>query len=346
MAASEAAAAANSPQLQAVVEQYEKDLAAQNASGPFDLGPEQRELNRKAFKQLVGLAPFNAWDIHCVNTCDLIYRFLIQQRWDVDKAVAGIKGYKEWREKNKMNEVLWEEFDPELEKRFSFQGVDFNGQPICLNCPDPTFVGTMLERFPREVLLRHQLKVVEQGRRICLSLNAQRISGITDLQHLGLSIVKNMSAMGLLKEAATLIQHMYPENMRIAMICNGGWVWSGLWAIIRPFLDERVQKKFHTCGAGDDMKKELAKFMDLAQIPVAFGGKAPDNRPLQFKALAEIRSLPRATAPTWAVGAYQAAPFAEFSAVAAAAAAMPGSPGSPPTPASPPSTPAGAYNKQ
>ncbi len=55
-------------------------------------------------------------DIHKVSDCDLIYRFLIAHRWDVAKAADGLRAYAERRAKNRMNDVLWEEFAPEVKQ--------------------------------------------------------------------------------------------------------------------------------------------------------------------------------------------------------------------------------------
>ncbi len=308
------------------IKKYEADVASQNSSGPFTFTPEQIAANKKVFSMLTDLIPFN--DIHKHSDCDLIYRFLIAKRFNIDDTVKGLREYVKWRTENKINEILWEPFPDELERLYRFQGVDLFGQPIFYNRPDPAFISEMMEKYPREFILRFNMKVIEQGRRICLSLGADRIASIVDMNKLGISIVRNMGAMGLLKEGSTLIQTQFPENMKTMLIQNGGFVFSGIWAIVKPFLDERVQKKIQNVGSGDSMVVEMAKWVDVNTVPVSFGGKGPENTK-RFRALAELDTLAKGSAPSWPIGAYKGALAFEDDAAS-----------NPSSPASPPATPA------
>jgi hypothetical protein len=308
------------------IRKYEADVASQTASGPFVFTPEQIAANKKVFSLLTDIIPFD--DIHKHSDCDLIYRFLIAKRFNIDETVKGLREYVKWRADNKINEIIWEPFPDELERLYRFQGIDLFGQPIGYNRPDPTFVGEMMQKYPRELIIRYNMKVIEQGRRICLSLGADRIASIVDMDKLGISIVRNMGAMGLLKEVSTLIQHQFPENMKTMLIQNGGYVFSGIWAIVKPFLDERVQKKIQNVGSGDSMQQEMLKWVDVNTVPVSFGGKGPETI-RRFRALAEIDTLPKGSAPTWPIGAYKGALAFEDTTAS-----------TPSSPASPPATPA------
>ena len=198
--------------LEAAIKKYEQDVATQKSSGPWDFTPEQVAANKKVFAMVTDIIPFD--DIHKHSDCDLIYRFLIAKRWKVEDAVKGLKDYIKYRQDNKLNEILWEHFPEELEKLYSFQGIDLQGRPIAYNRPDPAFVGEMMTKYPREYIIRYNLKAIEQGRRICLSLGVDRIASVVDMAKLGLAIVKNMSAMGLLKEISGIIQANFPENLK------------------------------------------------------------------------------------------------------------------------------------
>lgn len=55
------------------------------------------------------------------------------------------------------------------------------------------------------------------------------------------------------------------------MICNAPWVFTGIWAIVKGFLDEKTRKKIQMVGGG--YKKELLKYIDENQLADFLGGK-------------------------------------------------------------------------
>lgn len=53
-------------------------------------------------------------------------------------------------------------------------------------------------------------------------------------------------------------------------IINTGFLFSGLWLIVKPWIDPKTQAKIKiVSGSG---KKELAKAIDVANLPVFLGG--------------------------------------------------------------------------
>ena len=288
----------------AAIQRYADDIARQTKSGPWDLTAEHIAFNKQCFAMLTDVVPIP--DIHKTSDCDLIYRFLIAKRWNVKEAAEGIRKYIVFRAENKMDQILWEPFPEELEKLYRFMGVDLTGQPVGYNRPNPAFVSEMMQKYPRELIIRNQLKIIEMGRRICLGLGVDRITCITDMGLLGVSIVTNLKAMGLIKEMSTVVQTHFPENMRTMLVCNGGWTFSGVWAVIKPFLDERVQKKIQNIGSGAGMAAEIAKWIDLTQVPASYGGSGPEKMP-KFRSVHELDAIAPGTKPSWAPGAYRGA---------------------------------------
>lgn len=321
--------------------QYEADLKAQSASGPWEIGAEQKQKNRQVMCALVaakgGVVPFD--DINKVNDCDLIYRFLIAQRWDVQKTIDALTAYAAWRKENKMNEIMWEIFPEELDRKFSFAAtLDFGGRPVILSRPKPADLSVMLEKYSRPVVIRHQLKITEMGRRLCKSVGVDRLANIFDMYELGFSVVSNMTAMSMLKEVAATIQTYFPENTKVILILNQGYAFNAIFAMLKLVLDERVQNKFVPCGSGEAAVKALSQHMNTGRLPKSYGGSVPDEAPPHlFKAFADIPTSPPGSPNSWPRGAFKDAPLctpeeaAAFFAAAAAARA-----------ASPPSSPAGA----
>jgi hypothetical protein len=195
-----------------------------------------------------------------------------------------------------------------------------HGRPVYLWRPHPSLLTELMNKFPREQIVYHYVKVIEQGRRIMLSQGTDRIVAVMDLSMMGIKALANLKAMSLLKEISALIQMQFPENLAVMAIINGGWTLSGVMKVLGAVLDERVIKKVQNCGSGDAAQKELGKLLDLNDLPKSFGGNGPEvGRP--FKALAEIPSSPVGSPPAWAQGAYRGSAFADIAPTAAQIAA-------------------------
>jgi hypothetical protein len=252
---------------------YEKNLAMMTHSGPHDLTAENQQLNREVFEQIKPILPFD--DIHKISDCDLIYKFLIAQRWDVDKAAVELVEYSQWRKEMRLNDILWETFPPEATELLPyFQGTDNFGYPIFYDRPSPAKIGQVLKTVPRETLVRTHIVMMEQGRRLCKAMRVDRVTCLLDMSLLNMSIVTNPSAIGIMKEFSRMDQKYYPENMRTMMITNSGWTFGSLITMLKPMLDVRVQKKIQTLGSGAKLQADMAQWAPIEQVPSEYGGTA------------------------------------------------------------------------
>lgn len=55
------------------------------------------------------------------------------------------------------------------------------------------------------------------------------------------------------------------------MIVNAPWVFTGIWAVVKAFIDEKTRKKIQLIGGS--YKKELAKYVEPDQLAEFLGGK-------------------------------------------------------------------------
>jgi hypothetical protein len=261
---------------------YERDWAAMTRSAAHVLTPENRAANRQVFQLLVadGLIPLD--DIHKLNDCDLIYRFLIARRFDVAVTHKSLVNYIAFRRRERINELLWEPFPAEVAPAVpKFLSCDRDGIPVSFNVPDPSLLTKLLKRYKREELMRYNYYSLEQGRRLCKALGMERFTSVMDLDQITMGIVTNPSAIGMLQDLSHAMQEFYPENVRSVYICNGGWAFSVAWAALRPLLDERLLAKFNNVGGGSKAKlaKGLGKAIDLAELPERYGGTKPESAP-------------------------------------------------------------------
>jgi hypothetical protein len=75
----------------------------------------------------------------------------------------------------------------------------------------------------------------------------------------------------LVKLAAKVGSDYYPEIMGNTLIVNAPIVFSGIWSVVKGFLDEKTRKKFKIIGGG--FKATLLEFIDDENIPSFLGGK-------------------------------------------------------------------------
>lgn len=55
------------------------------------------------------------------------------------------------------------------------------------------------------------------------------------------------------------------------MIVNAPWIFTGVWAVVKAFLDEKTRKKIQIIGSSS-YKKELLKYVDADQLADFLGG--------------------------------------------------------------------------
>ena len=103
----------------------------QTRSGKHDISEEQRELNKQVREQITSIP-----DAKKINEEDLVYRFLIANKWDVPNTVQALKNYTDWRTSANIDNVTEETFPQEIceTAMCGFHGVDKQGNPVCV-CP-------------------------------------------------------------------------------------------------------------------------------------------------------------------------------------------------------------------
>jgi hypothetical protein len=53
----------------------------------------------------------------------------------------------------------------------------------------------------------------------------------------------NKRVQNLVKLGSSIAQDYYPEQLGQLMIVNAPWVFTGIWAVVKTFLDEKTRKK-------------------------------------------------------------------------------------------------------
>ena len=261
--------------------EYEADMARIKNSGPHTMTPEMQAKNRllrETLRETHGI--YTIPDAYKLSDCDLLYRFLIARKWEINDAIDGIKHYIGWRRSMGVDTCIHEKVDDAMGDMPPFMGRDRDGYPIMYNAPDPLVLRKLIQTEKRETLIRRHLIVMERGRYLCKKFNVDRVTCIFDLSSVTMSSVTS-EVLGLLKEMSHLDQTVYPENMRRMIVCNGGWAVSAMWKVVRPLLDKRVQQKI-SFVSGAPSVKILEEFIDPTQIPSHYGGSATGEDDVDF----------------------------------------------------------------
>jgi hypothetical protein len=91
---------------------------------------------------------------------------------------------------------------------------------------------------------------------------------IFDLKGVGLS--KAGQVYGYVQRASAISQNHYPERLGKFYIINAPWGFSGVFSMIKRFLDPVTVAKIHVLGSG--YKSELLAQVPKENLPSEFGG--------------------------------------------------------------------------
>ncbi len=91
---------------------------------------------------------------------------------------------------------------------------------------------------------------------------------IMDLK--GVGITKVPSVYSYVKQASVISQNYYPERLGRMYLINAPWGFSGVWNIVKGWLDPVTVEKIHVLGGG--YQKELFAQVPPENLPKTFGG--------------------------------------------------------------------------
>ena len=76
---------------------------------------------------------------------------------------------------------------------------------------------------------------------------------------------------GLIQLASKIGQDYYPEIMGNMFIVNAPMLFTGVWSIVKGFLDQRTRDKIKIMGG--KFQKEILEMVDAENLPEFLGGK-------------------------------------------------------------------------
>ena len=107
----------------------------------------------------------------------------------------------------------------------------------------------------------------------CSAAKGERVvQGVTimDMTHGSVSMA-NSQTYGLAKIAAQVGSDYYPEIMGNMFCVNAPMLFSGVWAVVKGFLDEKTRGKIKIIGS--NYMPKLLEYIPIENIPTFLGGQ-------------------------------------------------------------------------
>ncbi|KFX97980.1 hypothetical protein V490_02520 [Pseudogymnoascus sp. VKM F-3557] len=211
----------------------------------------------------------------------LMLRFLRARRWDVIKAFIMMAGVIEWRMKeidvdqlmaegelqalkqsqntsNATDKKKGDDFLAQVRMGKVFvHSVDNDGRPICV-------VRVRLHRpgeQSEETLERYIVHFIESVR-LMLVPPAETAAVVFDLTGFSLSNMEYPPVKFIIK----CFEANYPESLGVLLIHKAPWVFSGIWRLIKGWLDPAIASKIYFTNNATDLEKFIPRdniFRDL-----------------------------------------------------------------------------------
>ncbi|KAI9738348.1 MAG: hypothetical protein M1834_008846 [Cirrosporium novae-zelandiae] len=214
----------------------------------------------------------------------LLLRFLRARKWDINKALVMLISTMHWRAKEAHvdDEVVYkgdggavadlQSSDPavaqeakdrllQLRMGKSFlHGTDKLGRPMC-------YVRARLHNANAQSessLDWYTIYVIETAR-LLLHGNVDTATVVFDMSNFGLANMDYTPVKFMIK----CFEANYPESLGIVLVHKAPWVFQGIWAIIKGWLDPVVAGKVHFTRSAEDLKN----YIDAEHIPKELEGE-------------------------------------------------------------------------
>lgn len=202
-----------------------------------------------------------------------LVKFLIARQFDMPKVMKMIEDNVKWNQEFKPSPE--EFFPPEMAESYPLgfgDGADRDGNLLYFERPgNGGFIHPkdFVKKFTIPVIVRWHAAAMEMGRmRMKASGYAsKRVTAIVDLKGFGDT---DSGVISFAKAIAKVDQDNYPEHLAKMYIINAPGFFTGVWKLIRFFVDDRTKAKIHVLG--ENFQESLKKQVDPKYWPSFAGG--------------------------------------------------------------------------
>lgn len=207
-------------------------------------------------------------------------RYLRARSWDVSKAHDMFAATEKWRREENIDDILYDfaytECD-EVNKYYPqyYYKTDKDGRPVYYEEIGQVDINALLKITTMDRMLKNlvwEYEAFTQHRLPACSREFGYLieTSCTVLDLKDVSIYKASSVYSYIREASHIGQNYYPERMGKFYVINAPWGFSGIWSVIKRFLDPVTVEKVHILG--HKYQADLLKQIPPQNLPQEFGG--------------------------------------------------------------------------
>ncbi|KAJ2505926.1 phosphatidylinositol transfer protein csr1 [Coemansia sp. RSA 2049] len=229
-----------------------------------------------------------------------VLRYLRARAWDVAAALAMIRRTLVWRTAQAIDEIA-HYGEAQLHAHTMRAGLAY----ACTsdNLDNPVYVVRVRINEARHrsvaAIKRFLCWQIETAQLLAVGRADGRVTILFDLA--GFS--RDNIDLALVRTLITLLTNYYPETLGILILHVNSWVFSGLWALIAPFIDPAVKAKIVMAKSAADIAPFIARDRLVAEV----GGAKPFDYDYVLPTAEENRRMADAAARSAAEAAFVAA---------------------------------------
>ncbi|KAF9135686.1 cytosolic factor, phosphatidylinositol/phosphatidylcholine transfer protein [Mortierella sp. 14UC] len=156
-----------------------------------------------------------------------------------------------------------------------YHNIDKAGRPIYIEHVGVIDIKTLFkvtdeERMTKQHVVSYE-KLIRDRMPACSKLANRHIEQcctILDLK--GVSLRQFANAFGFIKRTSAIAQNYYPEMMGKMYVINAPMMFTSVWGMVKPLLDEVTVKKIVILGS--NYQSTLLEDIDAANLPKVIGG--------------------------------------------------------------------------
>lgn len=156
-----------------------------------------------------------------------------------------------------------------------YHKIDKDGRPVYIEQMGKVDLDAMRkittdERMLQNLVVEYE-KVADPRLPACSRKAGQLLETCCTIMDLkGVGISKASQVYGYVQKASAISQNYYPERLGKLYVINAPWGFSGVFGVIKRFLDPVTVAKIHVLGSG--YKGELLGQIPKENLPTEFGG--------------------------------------------------------------------------
>jgi len=210
-----------------------------------------------------------------------LLRFLRARKFDIPAAKLMWANNEKWRKEFGADEIAANGFDysegAEVDKYYPqyYHKTDRDGRPIYVEQLGKLDYNKLYALTTQDRQLKHLVDQYERFFRdrlpACSNKKGELVETsctILDLHNAGISTFYKVK--DYVSATSNIGQNHYPETMGHMFIVNAPYLFSTVWSLVKPWLDEATVRKIHILGKG--YKNELQQYIDPANLPGDLGG--------------------------------------------------------------------------